>query len=334
VSARLGVAVVGLGVGTEHARAYNALEGCELKWLYDLDGSRAESVSAELGAGGVADTFEQVLADPSVEAVSIASFDQAHFEQALAALGAGKHVFVEKPLCRTIGELRTIKDAWAARPGLVLASNLVLRAAPLYRWLRLERERSGLGRVYAFDGDYLYGRLSKITEGWRKDVPDYSVMLGGGVHLVDLMLWITGERPARVFAAGNRIATEGTAFGFRDFVSATFEFPSGLVGRITANFGSVHPHQHVVRVFGTEATVIHDDCGSRRYDGRDPALPPERIELAAHESSKGDLVPDFVGAILGNGASGRAQHEFDVVAACVAADSALSEGVPVEIEYV
>ena len=45
--------------------------------------------------------------------------------------------------------------------------------------------------------DYLYGRLQKITDDWRSRVADYSVMLGGGVHMVDLMLWLTGQRPTR-----------------------------------------------------------------------------------------------------------------------------------------
>src|SRR5262249_60336434 len=131
-----------------------------------------------------------------------------------------------------------------------------------------------------FAGDYRYGRVHKITEGWRRDVEDYSVLLGGGVHLVDLMLWLTGERPARVTAAGNRIATEGTAFRYLDFAAATYEFRSGLVGRITANFGCVHRHQHVVRLFGTLATALVDDEGPRLHTSRDPSVPARRLDLA------------------------------------------------------
>jgi predicted dehydrogenase len=247
---------------------------------------------------------------------------------------AGKHVFVEKPVCVTLDQARELKAALAEQPDLVLASNLVLRAAPLYRWLRDERRSGALGNLYAFDGDYLYGRLHKITEGWRKDVADYSVMLGGGVHLVDLMLWITGQRPARVTATGNRISTEDTAFSYLDFASATYEFPSGLVGRITANFGSVSPHQHVVRVFGTEATLISDDAGARLYRSRDPETPSERLDLAPLPASKAELIPDFVQRIV-EGEAGRqaAQHELDVISTCVAADRALAKGGAVDIEY-
>jgi predicted dehydrogenase len=210
----------------------------------------------------------------------------------------------------------------------------VLRAAPLYRFARDEVTRGALGAVYAFDGDYLYGRLHKITEGWRGDVDDYSVMLGGGIHLVDLMLWITGERPSRVAAAGNRIATEGTKFRYDDFAAATFQFPSGLVGRITANFGSVHAHQHVMRLFGTKATLVHDDAGPRLHRSRDPNVPAERLDLAALPASKAELITEFVQRVVyGDSNRTATHHELNVVSACIAADRALTEGGAVDIEY-
>ena len=330
----LGIAVIGLGVGAAHARAY-AAEGCAVHWLYDLERGRAEALAAELGQGAAAESYEQLLADPRVDVVSIASFDDAHFAQVRAALLAGKHVFVEKPLCRSQAELEELSAIVRERPGLRLSSNLVLRGAPLYRWLRDRRAAGELGRVYAFDGDYLYGRLHKITDGWRRDVVDYSVMLGGGVHLVDLMLWVTGERPDSVRTVGNCISTEGTDFRYLDFAAATFRFPSGLVGRITANFGSVHAHQHVVRVFGTRATVLYDDDGPRIHESRDPAVPVRRLELVALPESKGVLVPAFVRSILRPGdTDGGSQHEFDLISVCAAADRSLSTDEEITIRYV
>ena len=332
---RLGVAVVGLGVGAAHARAFAADERCNLLRLCDLDGDKAVALSAELGCGEPTTSYEEVLADPRVQVVSIASFDDAHFQQVRAALLAGKHVFVEKPLCRTQAELEELSAITRDRPELRLSSNLVLRGAPLYRWLREQRSAGELGSVYAFDGDYLYGRLHKITDGWRRDVVDYSVMLGGGVHLVDLMLWITGERPVSVSTVGNRISTAGTGFRYLDFAAATFRFPSGLVGRITANFGSVHAHQHVVRVFGTRATVLYDVAGPRIHESRDPEVPARPVDLVALPESKGVLIPDFVQSILHpRDTDGGSQHEFDLISVCAAADRSLSTDGEIEIRYV
>ena len=319
-------------MGAQHARTFARLEACRLRWVCDLDRTKAEAVVSEIGTGSVACTFEQILDDPLVDVVSIASYDDAHFAQTLAALRTGRHVFVEKPLCRSLEELRAIKQAWLTCPGRHLMSNLVLRAAPLYRWLHTGIRAGEFGQVYAFDGEYLYGRVRKITHGWRNTVPDYSVMQGGGVHLVDLMIGLTERRPIGVTAVGNRVCTAGTAFKYDDYRAATFSFESGLIGRITANFGCVHRHYHVVRVFGTKATFVYDDAGARLHESRDPHAPVIPVEHASLPASKGDLIPGFVRAIVdGRDPSEGVEHEFAVICACLAADQAAETGTPVHV---
>ena len=331
---RLGVAVIGLGVGEQHARMYASLPSCRLVLVYDLDRGRAERLAAELSVR-VASDRDEVFADPDTDVVSIASYDDDHYEHLLSAIRSRKHAFVEKPLCRSQQELAAVKAAWQEHGDLHVTSNLVLRAAPLYLWLREAIRAGEFGEIYAIDGDYLYGRLHKITDDWRSHVDHYSVVQGGAVHMVDLMLWLTGQRPARVAAAGNRISTRGTAFRYCDFVSATYEFPSGMIGRITANFGCMHHHQHVLRIFGTRATFIHDDAGARMHRTRDPESPATLIALGAKPASKGALVPPFIDSILaGAGAGAGLQAELDVISACVAADRSLASEAPTEVTYV
>lgn len=333
----IGVAVVGVGgVGAEHSRAYLATGKCELRWLYDIDAAKARKVANGLGAGVVATHLGQILEDRAVRVVSIASYDDVHYPQVVAALEAGKHVFVEKPLCRTLEELEVVKRVWSKQEGkLKLSSNMVLRAAPLYRWVKRKIESGDVGQCYAFDGDYLYGRLNKITRGWRHAVEDYSVMLGGGVHLVDLLLWWAGERPATVHAAGNRICTEASPFRYPDYVASTLGFPSGLVGRISANFGCVHRHQHLVRLFGTQATFVHDDAGPRWHWTRDPSARPSPLALAPLPKDKGGLIAPFVEAVLADADIGaHTQEIFDVISACIASDESLKLGRAVEVRYV
>jgi predicted dehydrogenase len=332
MSDRLGAAVVGLGVGEQHADAF-LRAGCALRWVYDLDPGRSREVVARLHAGQLAESFEAILDDPAVDVVSIATYDDVHAPAVIQALRRGKHVFVEKPLCRTRSELTAVHAAWR-ESGRHLCSNLVLRAAPVYAWLRDAALAGELGEIYAFDGDYLFGRLHKITDGWRRDVPDYSVMQGGGIHLVDLMLWITGQRPTRVTAIGSRVVTQGTAFRHDDFVAATFMFDSGLVGRITANFGCVHRHQHVVRVFGTKATFVYDDCGPRIHRVREDGAAGQALGLDTLPSFKGALIPAFVQAVRQGHATGPgAQQDMDTVMACIAADQAKATGSSETISY-
>jgi predicted dehydrogenase len=160
-------------------------------------------------------------------------------------------------------------------------------------------------------------------------------MQGGAVHMVDLMIWLSGQRPTRVVAAGNGISTRNTAFRYCDFVSATYEFSSGLVGRITANFGCVHPHQHVLRVFGTRGTFVYDDAGARIHWSRDPETAATFVDFAPRPDSKAALVASLIEAIrTGASAGATLQGELDLISACVAADRALATETSTEVVYV
>ena len=106
------------------------------------------------------------------------------------------------------------------------------------------------------------------------------------------------------------------------------------MGRITANFGSVHRHHHVVRVFGTRSTFIYDDAGPRLHRERDPAQAAVALDLAPLPASKGALIPAFVaGIVAGRDPRPSAEHEFAVIAACIAADQALAIGKPIEVNH-
>ncbi len=310
------------------------MESCRLLKVFDLDHARVTAFTGAHEGVKAAGNFQEIVDDPALDLISIASYDDHHYEQVVSVLAAGKSIFVEKPLCRSQAELQAIQRAWidAGRPWLM--SNLVLRGAPLYLWLKEEIRRGTFGKIFAFDGDYLYGRMEKITEGWRGRVADYSVMQGGGIHLVDLMLWLTGEYPESVSAGGNRICTENSGFQYDDFVAATYSFPSGMIARITANFGCVHPHQHSIRLFGTKATFIHDDAGSRIHRGRDRQPAVEPIALAPRPESKSVLIPGLVESILKHAPPDQeVKHEFDLMSACFAADAALKTGGNERVRY-
>lgn len=331
----LGIAVVGLGIGEQHARAFAALPRCKVKWLLDLDCDRATQLSSEIPGSAVASDFDSLLVRDDVDVISIASFDDAHYGQVIKALAAGKHVFVEKPICRTLQELTEIKRLWVdSGKRLWLGSNLVLRAAPLYTWLKKAVADKRLGELYAIDGDYLYGRLHKITAGWRRDVKDYSVNQGGAIHMIDLMLWITGQRPNSVTAVGNRICSIGSDFQYNDFCSSTLTFSSGMVGRITANYGCVHRHHHVMRVFGTEGTFLYDDAGARLHASRDPATVPVSLNVSPLPAHKGDLIPGFVASILsGSDFSFETQSILDGISVAIACDRAAISGLSEKVRY-
>ncbi len=295
---QLRAGIIGLGVGERHIAGYETDPRCQVVALCDIDADKLRAVGdRHPDCRPVADPSD-ILTDPSIDVVSIASYDGAHYAQVMTALDAGKHVFVEKPLCLFEQELADIRRALATRPHLRLSSNLILRKSPRFARLR-ERVRSGeLGTPYYGEADYNYGRLNKITDSWRGHVPYYSVVHGGAIHMLDLLLWIFGERPVAVTAFGNAISTHGTGFRFQDCVTALLKFPSGLTAKVTANFGCVFPHHHNLSIYGTAATFVHDYQGARLYTSRDPAVAPRVIDDAYVGPAKGDMLPSFVKAIL------------------------------------
>ena len=112
--------------------------------------------------------------------------------------------------------------------------------------------------MYYLEGDYNYGRLNKIINGWRGDTPNYSVMHGGGIHLIDLISWFVGEPAIEVNAVGNKIVSKGTKFLYYDMITTLIKFKNNVIAKVTANFGSVTPHHHRLSIYGTNASFFQN----------------------------------------------------------------------------
>lgn len=329
----LNCAVVGLGIGAQHATTLLAHPQTILTDIVEIDPQKKLEFIQQHPEHTIRDRdFDSVVTDPNTHLITIASFDDAHYAAVMACFKNSKHVFVEKPMCQNRSQLETLYEMWKKNP-IGLYSNLLLRKAPLFMWLKKMITEGEFGEIFALEGDYLYGRLEKITHGWRSKVNHYSVMAGGGIHLIDIMLWLTDQYPTHVHAYANKIATQNTAFRYPDFHSANFHFASGLHAKITANFACVHPHQHVLKIFGTRCSFIYDDQGARLFKSRDEHLQAHKINFASRPEHKGILLPEFIEHIFANETSHLAQKEFDLMCIVLATDQALSHHEPLKIEY-
>ncbi len=330
----LRIGVIGLGVGEQHVEAFRAHSDCEVVSVADPDPAKLSMAAHKWPEVTRQERPEVVIDDPSIDVVCVASPDDAHYQQIVHALRGGKHVFAEKPLCLFEEHTQTIWELLAKSPQLRLSSNTVLRRSPRFRDLRARIERGELGRVFMVDADYNYGRLWKLTEGWRGGIADYSVTLGGGVHMVDLVMWLTGRRVTEVHAFGNDISSKGTRFKGNDVVIAVVKFDDGSVGKLAANFGCVEPHFHRLTIYGTQATFENGRGAAKLYRSRDPNEKPEELSTPYPSVAKGALIPSFVDAILRNGRPDVDENEvFDAMAVCHAIDRSLGQGVPSRVAY-
>lgn len=326
--------IIGLGVGERHIAGYEADPRCRVVALCDQDPAKLAEVAARHPGRRVTTKAADILTDPEIGIVSIASYDNDHCEQVLAAIAAGKHMFVEKPLCLTDAEFDAISAALARNPAIRMSSNLILRRTPRFIELRRRIRAGAMGRLYYMEGDYDYGRVHKIRTGWRAHIPFYSVVHGGGIHLIDLILWLSGGRVKEVFAYGNAIAAEGTAFRHKDLVAALLQFEDGSTAKIAANFASVTPHHHRLSVFGTESTFEQGHVGAAYFHSRDPEAPSEPVADPYPGAAKGDMLPSFVAHVLDGTAPEVTQKDvLDAMAVSLAIERALSSGRPEQVRY-
>lgn len=140
--------------------------------LCDLDVTKLHKISDQHGIKRRTTSAQEILTDHSIDVVSICSYDDQHTGQAITGLEHGKNLMVEKPLCLFPEDSERIVKAWEGSK-VVLTSNLILRASPGFVKLKEMIDDGMLGMIFCIEGDYLYGRQYKITEGWRGDLDFY-----------------------------------------------------------------------------------------------------------------------------------------------------------------
>jgi len=331
---QLNAAVIGLGVGERHIYGYETEPRCRVIALCDINAEKLQEVGHRHPGKKITQDPEEIFLDTNIQVVSVASYDDVHCSQVVAAIKGGKHVFVEKPLCLTRWEYETIADTLNQHPKTKLSSNLILRKTPRFLGLKNRLSKGELGQIYYLEGDYDYGRVHKITEGWRGQIPNYSVVHSGAIHLIDLLCWLTGQRVWEVFAYGNRIATHHTSFKGNDLVAALLKFENGAIAKVTANFACNTPHFHRVSVYGTSGTFQQSHSGTVYLQSRDAGVPPQQVTDAYPGATKGDIIPSFVRSILDNEvADVTAQEVFDVMAISLAIEESLQYQCPVRVHY-
>lgn len=332
---RLRAGIIGLGVGEKHIAGYQSHPECEVVALCDFSEEKLAMAGRRYPGVKLTSKAEELLKDPDIDIISIASYDNFHYQQIVQAIGHDKHIFIEKPLCLYESEAANIRQLLRQKPGLKMSSNLILRLSPRFRQLKQMITDGDLGQLFYVEGDYNYGRLHKITEGWRGKIDFYSVVYGGAVHMVDLLLWLTGERVVDVAAFGNDIASRGKGFRYNDMVVSILKFESGLTGKVAANFGCVSPHFHALNIYGTRATFVNGLDYATLFESRDPAQTAKKITTPYPGIEEGNLIFSFVESILDRSpAEAPVDDIFKTMSVCFAIEKATHQSDSVKVKYI
>ena len=336
IKKKIKTAVIGLGVGAHQARTLSTHPDCQLIWICDLNKDRLIKLGLELPEAKQTQDDNDILNDPDVELVCIASYDEFHHQQVMKALLKGKNVYVEKPICLEKNETQEIHQILKTHSNLRLSSNMVLRTCPLFKKVRMAVQNHEMGEIYHLEADYYWGRKEKIISGWRAETQFYSIIYGSAIHMVDLALWIVGKKPVTVQALGGNIITAGTRQKHNDFAVILLKFENQMSVKISAHGGCVHPHFHSLKVFGENSSFLHESTGTVWIDSSNPneKYKPETGDYPAKTKRDGALI-SFVDSLIDFSKDAMIkEHEvFDTMSICLAAEQAVRTGQIINIEY-
>ena len=245
---RIGVA--GLGYwGPNLARNFAQLAGAELRWC--CDASEAARERARLAHPGVQVTAElqDLLDDPELDAIVLATPVPTHAELAVRVLEAGKHCFVEKPLAQSVADAQRAVDAAEVAGKLLMVGHL-LEYHPGVAAMKALAESGELGEIY-----YIYG--NRLNLGKLR--ADENALWSLGAHDVSVVLLLAGgEEPTEVIAHGESYVRGGV----EDVVFCFLRFPSGLSAHLHLSWLDPHKERRFT-VVGSKKMATFDDMAQQ-----------------------------------------------------------------------
>ncbi|MFH1476910.1 MAG: Gfo/Idh/MocA family oxidoreductase [Verrucomicrobiota bacterium] len=221
--------IIGCGQITRIGHIPNLLrtESAEIVALNDVDRGALEKAVELVNCADKFTDFSEMLSKGGADAIIIASPNWLHYEQAVAALEAGKHVFCEKPPGITLEQGEGIRSAWR-KSGKVLQIGHELRHAKVFESAK-EKIREGLiGNIKMIR----YSEFRKpLLPGWRQTGATGGVMLEKNSHFFDLFNWYADSRPIRVFSSAANDANKDSPLIDNCFV--TVEYQNGIRACLT-----------------------------------------------------------------------------------------------------
>jgi predicted dehydrogenase len=238
--------VAGLGHwGPNLARNFAAIPGCELASCCDeFEPARSRAAQSFPGTRICAD-LDELLEDPQLDAIALATPVPTHAELAVRVLQAGKHCFVEKPLAQSVADAELALAA-AREAGRVLMVGHLLEYHPGVEKLKQLTESGELGeRIY-----YIYG--NRLNLGKLR--ADENALWSLGAHDVSVLLYLAGEEPSEVSARGECYVRDGV----EDVVFCFLRFPSGLSAHLHLSWLDPHKERRFT-VVGSLRMATFDD---------------------------------------------------------------------------
>ena len=286
----VGLAILGTGriAETGFLPAIAKTDGAEAVAVLSRDQARGEAFAAEQGIAKAYGDLDQLLADPAVDAVIVATPDASHEPQVIAAAKAGKHVLCEKPMTTTLAGCERMAEAVRAS-GINFMMGYSNRFNSGTNKIKELMESGAIGPVR-------YARVLLTThtqdpQAWRAkpDQARYWAMSASGTHVVDLFRWFFGD-PARV---GGALASPRHGAANDEISTYVFDYPGKLVAEFTV--AAILPAGNRLELHGEDGVIIGENVMGRPAS-QTITCKGETIALAVGDSFFGE-VSEFVASI-------------------------------------
>lgn len=302
----LRMAVIGVkNFGISHARAIAKSKNACLVKVCDIDEETAEKASQELEVPYCTD-YTEILSDPEIDAISIATPDQLHVKISTEALEAGKHVLCEKPLALELAECKKMV-AVAEKSDKKMMVGQIARYTPSFIKAKECIDNGEIGEIFFAESEYAHD-YAEINTPWRLD-PKRHPMIGGACHAIDLLRWIVGD-PEEVAAFSNHYMLP--KWPTDDCTISILKFKNGAIGKILCSTGCKRRYTMRTVIYGSEGTVIVDNTSdtmsvfkskiaeSDKFIGEKTQTLEIKIPVAVNNHNVENELADFLNIVLEN----------------------------------
>ena len=331
----LRVGLLGLGAIAQvvHLPVLHSLEGVTLAGVCDVDRPKATAIANRFGGPRIYQKDEEVFNDPEIDAVVICTPSYLHNTQAIAALEAGKHVLIEKPLSIRAEDAEEVLKV-AERTGKTLMVAMNNRYRPDIQALKPFASGGELGNLFLVRGAWLNKKVRVVRPTWRhrKETAGGGAMMDLGVQTLDLAMWFLDfPKATSVFAHMH----PGEGMEVEDTVAIVVRLENGAAVSLSLSWSLVAERdRHYMRLLGTRGSgsiqplAVYKELEHGMLDVT-PSVPPGRENM--YTASYREELTDFTETARGNRPYVPPVEQVQLMRIVAAAYQSAAEGREVEL---
>ena len=334
--------VVGAGLwGQAHAEVYATHPWAELAAVCDSDRGRAEALAARFKAGRVYTDYREMVRDPGIDAVAVATPDFSHRDPVVAAAKAGKHVHSEKPLATTREDAEAIAAA-VRSSGVTYMVDFHARWNPPFAITRKDIADGTLGTIMS-----AYFRLNdtiSVPTSMLSWSTQSSILWFLGSHTVDTLRYLLGDEVERVYSVSRAEVLKARGCDVPDLYQSVLEFRSGIVATIENNWIVPNTNPMVndfkVNILGSKGMVNMDLTNNQMFEryleasADHPDCMVKPLVRDRHVGFAYEAIRDFVECLaLGRPVQATLEDGLNVTAVILAIMESAAKREPVRVRY-